>query len=529
MGPESVAAPANPSEGTAPAEGVSPGRPKSRLRRIFAYGATRGTSEALLGARGLLLAHLLGPQIFGIWALFRLGSQYAAFAELGITRGLEREIARPSNLRTPLTSEEQTRAQTTLGFLLFVGLTIGVLGLVASFLVPDPRLALVLRGLAVVVIAERVWQYGLVFLRARGELKRFALLEVVHAAAQLVLTGSLAYVWGLQGAIVGFAITVFSSVLLLRRRVPMKPAIDRGALRELLRIGFPIGLATIAASALLSADRLVVGAIGGIELLGYYAFAVSIAGVGTTFAWVIRTVIFPDVYGAARTGDPASAVRQHLRMTLFPFAALYPPLLGLGALLIGPAVLLLMPRYEPAIVAAQVFIFTAMTSGMLSLGALGIVAMDRQRVLPPLYGVGFLLSLTLSYTALQLGTGLRGVAVAALLGQTLLAAIVLNILVRGGRRPRPLLLTIRAFLPLVYCVLLVNALYLLLPEREVRWALAAVLIYVVLLTPMLPWLVKQVRSVRDVQIAARAPEAAEIDAGSYSSSTGSEADSGGPA
>ena len=48
---------------------------------------TRSVGEALLGVRGVLLAGLLGPEAFGIWALFRMVLTYGNFAGLGLSGG----------------------------------------------------------------------------------------------------------------------------------------------------------------------------------------------------------------------------------------------------------------------------------------------------------------------------------------------------------------------------------------------------------------------------------------------------------
>jgi hypothetical protein len=61
--------------------------------KILAYGASRTTVDLLFGGRGILLANLLGPESFGIWALFRVGLLYCAFSAMGLLRGLELEVS----------------------------------------------------------------------------------------------------------------------------------------------------------------------------------------------------------------------------------------------------------------------------------------------------------------------------------------------------------------------------------------------------------------------------------------------------
>ena len=156
--------------------------------------------------------------------------------------------------------------------------------------------------------------------------------------------------------------------------------------------------------ALGTADRLVVAAYGGAAMLGLYAFGVSIAGLAASFAWIIRTVIFPDVYGSARIAGAAPAMREHLDRTVLPFAYLFPPILGALALAMEPAIALALPRYLAA-AAARVFIFAAAAGGVTTLGVIGVVATGRQRVLPVLSGFALAINLACSTLALHFGWG----------------------------------------------------------------------------------------------------------------------------
>ena len=81
------------------AAGARPAQSGGLLRRVAGYSAMRGSAEALLGLRGILLATLLGPAAFGSWALLRLATRYAALAGVGVFRGLEVELLQASDDR----------------------------------------------------------------------------------------------------------------------------------------------------------------------------------------------------------------------------------------------------------------------------------------------------------------------------------------------------------------------------------------------------------------------------------------------
>jgi hypothetical protein len=92
----------------------------SLLRRVAAYAASRGASEALLGVRGVLLAILLGPAGLGTWALLRLGMRYSALGAISVYRGMELELLQP-DAGSP-SGRGHTAGRAALGFvLLFSG------------------------------------------------------------------------------------------------------------------------------------------------------------------------------------------------------------------------------------------------------------------------------------------------------------------------------------------------------------------------------------------------------------------------
>ena len=74
----------------------------------------------------------------------------------------------------------------------------------------------------------------------------------------------------------------------------------------MLAVGVPLSLNLVLSTLLATVDRLIVGAMAGIEALGQYAFAVALAPLGVSAAIVVRTVVFPDVYGRLRDEAPSA-------------------------------------------------------------------------------------------------------------------------------------------------------------------------------------------------------------------------------
>jgi O-antigen/teichoic acid export membrane protein len=182
----------------------------------------------------------------------------------------------------------------------------------------------------------------------------------------------------------------------------------------MMRIGLPVTLAGLMQTLVGSLDRLVVAAFVSVEALGQYAFAVSVTSIGAAAGLVVRTAVFPDVYHAARHGDPRAWMDDMERM-LLALSWILSLVLAALALAVGPVIRYLLPEYVMAIGPARIFIFSGVAQGLIMVAMLGSVAADRQRVVPVLTAITLVASVGLTWLVLQLDLGLEGLATVSLL------------------------------------------------------------------------------------------------------------------
>jgi O-antigen/teichoic acid export membrane protein len=455
--------------------------PGGFLRRVAAYGLSRGTTELLLALRSILLAALLGPAAFGSWALLRLGMRYTLLAGLGVFRGLELELLHADARETG--RPQDLPAATALGFILLVGGTLSALAIALSFGINDSHDRLLLRGFAVASLAELVYGYAMVYTRVRTDLRRFAILETSIAALHIVLAVSLARVWGLAGALGGLATANLIGIAVAARWVTFRPALAMGPLRRLLEVGLPVTLTSCVGILLVTSDRWVVTFWGGPVMLGYYAFGASATAGATALALVIRTVVVRQVYGETFSAGAATALRAHLERVLLPFARLLPPALGAMALIVGPLVALILPGYTEAIGPARLFLLAGAAIGLVNLAAMGAVAAGQQRRLPVYAGSALALTVGLSILALMVEAGLEGVAAAAFAGHFLYAAGVLRLIAREAGIPHAGRFVLRTLLPLAWCALAVGVASRLASDHSIGSTLVGLGVFLLLMLP----------------------------------------------
>ncbi|HJR50413.1 MAG TPA: oligosaccharide flippase family protein [Gemmatimonadales bacterium] len=454
--------------------------PGGLLRKVAGYTVMRASAEALLGLRGILLAALLGPEAFGSWALLRLATRYAALAGLGVFRGLEVELVQASDDGT-----SRSRASgAALGFVLVVSGALAAAALVAGALVESPAHRLILQGFAAAVVAEAVYGYALVLTRIGSTLRRYALLEAGTGALHLMLGVALARVFGLAGAFAALALSSVVGAGVATRWVEMRLRLDAPSVRGMLAAGLPVALTGMVGTLLQTADRWVVAAWGGHELLGYYAFGAALASAGAALALSVRTVVFPEVYGDAKLAGAPAALQRHLERSLLPFATLVPPVLGAIGAGVGPALALVAPQYAAAVAPARLFLLSGAAMGLASLASVGAVAARRQTLLPAYAMTALAVNFGLATLALAAGLGLEGAAAASLAGYVVFAAAVLRLNARLSGILQPEGLVVRALRPLVWCAVAASVAGH--AAIAVRAEAGAIVIYLLLVAPLLP-------------------------------------------
>ena len=472
-----------------------PHRP--RLAHVAGYGALRSFVEGLYGVRGVVLARVLGAELFGLWSLVRIVQQYLTFASLGIPRGLEVEISAASGRTGAAAGEAPAFGRSAVAYTLAVFGALSLLAAAAALLAPDAGMQLVLGGLALGLLAERLWFYVAIFMRASGLLWRFAWYELAHATLHLLLAVALGAAFGLWGAFAGVLLAHLAGVALASRHTPLRPAWSRDHLGPLVRIGFPVSVSALLYTALVSVDRLMVGAFAGVEALGQYAFAVAVSGIGIVIGHVIRTVLFPEVFHLARRAG-VDASSDYLDQALLPIAWVLSPVFCLAALALGPAIELMLPSYAAAVPAARLFIFIGVVQGLAMVASLGVVASGRQRVLPWLTGAAFVANLLLSVGVLALGLGLEILAATGLLCRTAyaLALVLAARRVTDWRRRQRIVL--RLSVPIALCAAIALLLGHVFPDPDLRETALVLGLYVLGVAPLIRGVLRGMRQARRV-------------------------------
>jgi O-antigen/teichoic acid export membrane protein len=273
-------------EREARAEAVSIGSKAGRgLRWSFL-----GTLATKVGsfAMGLVLARLLTPADFGMYAIALAATQFVMHInDAGI-------IAATVQWRGRL--EEMVATATTMAIVFSTGVYAIFWFLAPSFaaLSGSPEATGVVRLLTAVILID-----GITAVRAGTLLRRFEQHKLMMAnACGFVVNATLAITLAANGAgpysfAVGqLAASVVTGVVVwIRAALPFQLDLDRAVSRRLLKFGLPLAVSLGIEAVLVNADYVIVGDLLGPEALGYYLLAFNVSTwvpglIGTAVRWV---------------------------------------------------------------------------------------------------------------------------------------------------------------------------------------------------------------------------------------------------
>jgi O-antigen/teichoic acid export membrane protein len=301
---------------------------RKTMRSGFWVSASASGLGLLSLVRSIILARLLTPEIFGMMAICLVVVRWIqVMTETGFGAAL---IQRPGEI------QEAKDTAYTLMALRGVGLALVVIlvsPLVADFYDKD-ILDSLLKVLAISLIIGGLNNINTFLLQKELNFRPLFYLEQVTALADFVIVVALAYwwrsVWALVvGQVIVAAVSVTLSHLLLPGKVRFRLNMDHA--RELFGFGKYITGLAVVLFITTELDKLVIGKVLGLELLGVYVVAYTLANLPAThLSKVISRVTFP-AYSKVQN-DHAALRRAYIKTLRFVGALVIPASVGMAVL-----------------------------------------------------------------------------------------------------------------------------------------------------------------------------------------------------
>ncbi len=269
---------------------------RTALKSLAHYSAAIYASQALLVLRGGVLAALLSPLGFGLWRMVKLALDYAVHLPMGTVHALRQELPLAIGRNDIARARRVTGA--TLGFILFIGASLVILGIAGSLAAPRfwPQIPvwlflitpLLITGLLLLLFADGKLLSEERTGRSSGATFALAVLSVtsmVPAAKWAGLPGALGALLFSQSCVILW--------LVCQREFPRPLFPRRETLQPLWRIGLPIWATWIPVTLLGDVDQWLVATQLGPTMLGYYGIAVFFGSLLMFLPFIFRSVFLP--------------------------------------------------------------------------------------------------------------------------------------------------------------------------------------------------------------------------------------------
>jgi len=318
--------------------------------------------DMLLGVvRGLLVMRAIGPTARGLMRLVHLFGRYLSNSHLGSLHGLSKELPLALGRNDHEDATHIENVGTTAVVLLATAASGGMLAyaLLGPGIQGPTRLTLAI-GAGIILGGQAIALYRVV-LRAWGTYSVLAVATMVMSLGQFGLIVAGAMLFGLMGAMWGWlaAVTVTLLYFAAVGKLYIHPRLDRPMLWRLIQVGVPIAGVLFSGILLRTIDGVLVIRYFDAYRFGLYSVAMQIAAYLYRIPEAAGFVLMPRIwerYGADRQPE---ALRDYvIRPTLA--AGLIMPILAGFVFIIMPVVInTIIPRFSPAIFAAQVLSLAA--------------------------------------------------------------------------------------------------------------------------------------------------------------------------
>lgn len=330
----------------------SEGSVKTRVVRSGIWVGVGNLVTSVLGVlRSVVLARLLTPEMFGLMGL------------AGVAIRTVETVTRPGIVQALIARQRDfaEAAPTAFALLIVRGVLLSVaLALVAPLVgtfYEAEQLEAILRVLAVVFLIGGLANIQTIARQKELDFRRLTYLSLTTTVLSTMVTLTAAFMWrSVWALVIGQIANSLAHAVLSYWFLPGRIVVDwNGAIaRELLRYGKFITGSSIVLFVANELDSAVIGKMLGVEQLGYYALAFTIADLATAALSRTASRIMMPAYSQLQS-EPATLHRAFLRTINLVMHLVLPASVAL-ALLAEPLIRLVYgDRWLPAVIPLQIF------------------------------------------------------------------------------------------------------------------------------------------------------------------------------
>jgi len=357
--------------------------PRKLVRDSLGVALSSYLIRAVVLARGVVAAAVLGPRGYGGWNALNLLLDYGSYAPGGALQGLDLEL--PGALAHAAPRDLPARARALLGgawWAVALGGALFAAGVIAAVASGHPAMARELGWAPVLLVLaagllQLAIQVHLAVLKARGQFGSVSRASALQVVAGGGLGITLVWRFGLVGLLVGWLAGTALALALVRRAAPVPLApFEPAAGRALVQAGFPVFAFFGASLVLRSVDRLALIRHGDAVTLGHYSLGLLATGLVLYLPEAAASVLYPRV-AAAGAAEDRERVRREVTLAQRALAVALPLAVAFALPWAAPLTATFLPAFRPGLPALHMLAAGALMLGAATLPGYYLLALGR--------------------------------------------------------------------------------------------------------------------------------------------------------
>ncbi len=362
-----------------------------------------------------LTRKFLGPLQMGIWAILQVILTYTMYCSFGITYGIvqkvpfyrgKKEFEKADEIRDVVISfSVLTTALVASGIVIFAIFS-------RQKLSSDIFLGLIF--LAVIIFLTRINNLLITILRAYKEFGLAGRQMFLSAIVNAVLVAVLAYSFRLYGFMLAICLSLVFNICYMwfHFRFPIKWNLRFTLVKELLIYGALLIAIDFCGSTVLTADRVVIAKMLGLEAVGLYTIAQMAWTYAFTFPNSISIISSTNLQEKFGHSEKIESLKNYVTKSTQALSAVMPLVIGIIWVLGPPLVELLLPKFMGGIDALKLLVLATFFFALFTTLEQFLIAIKKQTMLLPLGLLWMLCAFLFNFIAIKLGYGIAGVGAA---------------------------------------------------------------------------------------------------------------------
>lgn len=391
------------------------GKRKEILKDAGIYAASSYIAQGFDFLNGILFRRFLGPESMGIWSFLQVIQNYAKHSSLGITTATSRDI--PYYRQKGEIQKMEEVKNLVFSFTVLTSLITSA-GLAAFALIArkqySPEIFVGLLALSGIVLAQRVYNLFIAYLRSLKEFAFVGILNIVSSALSVVLTLILTWNFKFYGFL---AANILNYIFIVTAIEFFKPCgfrffLSWKPLKAILSLGTIILIADLLRTIVVSLDRMIIAKFLGFHELGIYSVALMADNYLFMLPNMMGVILFPHFQEALAKRDSVKDLEKYLLEPLWALSGFFPFIIGAVWFASDWLVPIVLPQYVEGIFALKILavgsIFLAMTHSFNTF----LITVRKHSFLIPINLIAIVVGLGLNFCFLQMKWGIEGVALA---------------------------------------------------------------------------------------------------------------------